>query len=142
MNNTVARVATGFTLFDSDNNTIARNKVVGASDWFGFGLLKGSDSNALTDNIATSISGIGFVTEGGDNYYSANQVSLASGAGIAVYGPQTRNNTYEHNQITNNPGLGIEDTTKGNLTAGTANTYDSNTCSGNGAGNSSPQGLC
>jgi hypothetical protein len=39
-------------------------------------------------------------------------------------------------------GFGIEDSTAGGGTGGTANTYATNGCTGNGLGPSSPPGLC
>lgn len=51
--------------------------------------------------------------------------------------------TFDRNQSLANGGLGIEDTTAGDGTADTANTYTLNSCSSaNALGTSSPAGLC
>jgi parallel beta-helix repeat protein len=141
-NNTVSGVRTGFTLFASDHNTIERNLVIDASDWFAYGLLEGSDSNTLTNNNAKS-TGIGFMTVGSNNIFNSNEATLTSGVGIAVDGGGSKNNTFARNTITNNSGVGIEDTTTGaGGDAGTDNSYNNNVCDENKRGDSSPGGLC
>jgi len=51
-------------------------------------------------------------------------------------------NSLSHNVANSNQGYGYHDLSAGSGTAGTANTYTSNTASGNKLGASSPTGLC
>lgn len=143
-NNTVSHVRTGFTLFGSDNNTITRNIVSDATDWFGYGLLDGSDENVLSENTATSVSGVAFMSWGANgNSFRDNEASNNTGNGFGANDPQTAGNTYTGNIANDNTGRGIEDnTTGGSGDGGTANTYDGNVCEGNAGGGSHPRGLC
>ena len=143
-NNTVSHVRTGFTLFGSDNNTISRNIVSDATDWFGYGLLDGSDENVLSENTATSISGVEFMSWGANrNSFRNNEASNNSGNGFGANDPNTTGNTYTDNIANDNTGRGIEDnTTGGSGDAGTANTYMGNICEGNAGGGSHPGDLC
>jgi len=49
---------------------------------------------------------------------------------------------FEHNIADDNVEFGIQDLSTGKKTAGTANTYEGNTCGGNGTNPSDPAGLC
>lgn len=143
-NNTVSHVRTGFTLFGSDNNTISRNIVSDATDWFGYGLFDGSDENVLSENTATSISGVGFMSWGANrNSFRDNKASNNSGNGFGSNDPNTTANTYTDNIANDNTGRGIEDnTTGGSGDGGTANIYMGNVCEGNAGGGSHPGDLC
>lgn len=143
-NNTVSHVRTGFTLFESDNNKISRNNVSDATDWFGYGLLDGSDENVLSENTATSVSGVGFMSWGANrNSFRDNEASNNTGNGFGANDPNTTGNTYIGNIANDNTGRGIEDnTTGGTGDDGTANTYTGNVCEGNAGGGSHPRDLC
>jgi parallel beta-helix repeat protein len=138
-NNTISNVRQGFTLLGSDSNTLFGNRVVGASDWFGYGLFEGSDGNELRENSATAVSGVGFMIQGSNNnVFANNDASGNYGNGLGA-NPPSSGNTYAGNTATNNTNHDFEDNTSGGTgDAGTDNTYTDNICDGR----SSPRSLC
>ena len=129
-------VRQGFTLQGSDHNRLLRNSVVGASDWFAYGLFGGSDNNEIRHNSASATSGIGFMIQG------ANKILFVSNVASGNYGngfganPPATGNVYTANNNTNHD---FEDnTSSGHGDFGTDNHYSNNTCDGR----SSPPRTC
>ncbi len=137
--NTISNVLQGFTLQDSDSNRLLRNSVVGASDWFAYGLFGGSDSNEIRHNSASATSGIGFMIQGANNNLFVNNVASGNfGNGFGANPPAT-GNVYTANTANNNTNHDFEDNTSGGHgDFGTDNHYSNNTCDGR----SSPLRTC
>lgn len=163
-NNTVTDSSLGFYIINSDNNILTGNTALGNSG-SGFDV-KNSDSNVLANNVADGNQQSGYVVwvdstgnalsqnlasdnlegfaihDAHDNTFTDNDASnnkygfwIPRVAGIG--------NTFTGNSAHNNDQLGIlDDTIGGTGDAGTDNNYSNNTCTGNGAGGSSPPGLC
>ncbi len=72
---------------------------------------------------------------------TSNIATLNTSHGLQMLA--TTASRFDRNRSENNRGLGFTDNSTGGGTAGTANTYTLNICGrGNGAGASSPAGLC
>ena len=144
--NSISRVARGFSLEASDANMLTNNSVTDATDWFGYGVFNGSDGNELRGNTATGVVGVGFIVWASSNNVLADNLASDSGNGFGANEVGTVGNVFTGNTSNDNFGWGIEDQTPlfggGTGDGGTDNTYSNNQCSGNGAGPSSPLGLC
>jgi parallel beta-helix repeat protein len=144
--NSITRVDRGFWLDGSDGNTLTNNSVIDAIDWFGYGVFDGSDGNELRGNTATGVKGVGFIVWASSNNVLTDNVASKSGNGFGANEVGTVGNVFTGNTSNDNTGWGIEDQTPlfggGTGDAGTDNNYSNNSCSGNGAGPSSPPGLC
>ncbi|MBI4488592.1 MAG: right-handed parallel beta-helix repeat-containing protein [Deltaproteobacteria bacterium] len=102
-----------------------------------------SDSHTVQANRIES-GGTGLsVGHSSSNSLSSNYSVKNTGDGIVLSPAAVKNKLY-HNRSENNGGLGFSDSSAGKGTAGTANTYTSNLCSGNNGGGaqSSPLKLC
>ncbi len=147
INNSIVRVRQGFTLEISDSNTLIGNSVTDADNWFGYGILDGSDANELRENTATGVKGVGFIVwASANNVLTDNIASNNFGNGFGANEIGTVGNTFTGNTAHNNTLWGIEDQTPnfggGTGDAGTDNIYAKNLCIRNGVGGSSPVGLC
>jgi parallel beta-helix repeat protein len=136
---------------------------------FGIGFSVFGPSNTLLDNTARHNGGPGFNIGGvGDTILLDNTARHNGGSGFSIFADSTNNNlegnTARHNggdgfflsdtsinnslkdnKANNNLSFGYADDSflnDGTGTAGTENIYIGNKCSGNGAGGSSPTGLC
>lgn len=97
------------------------------------------DFATASQNQSNYNGGEGFNVAGTNHRFTRN-IALDNGAdGYTVTAEQSH---FERNTSRYNHGYGILDTTTDSGTAGTANTYVSNLCSGNTSGKSSPVGLC
>ena len=78
------------------------------------------------------------------NAVSSNDLLRNSAGHGAVLSAASAKNKMYRNRADNNEGFGFLDSSLGRGTAGTANTYTTNICSGNndGGAQSSPAGLC
>jgi parallel beta-helix repeat protein len=137
--NTISNARQGFTLQGSDNNRLLGNSVVGASDWFAYGLFGGSDSNEIRQNSASATSGIGFMIQGANNnLFVSNVASGNYGNGFGANSPAT-GNVYTANTANNNTNHDFEDnTSSGYGDFGTDNHYSNGICDGR----SSPTSVC
>jgi len=115
----------GFLLTDSSNNTLTGNGADGSTS-AGF-FLDSSDNNTFMGNTANN------------NTLTMNTASSNGVDGFYLYG--SSNNTLTGNTANNNLDYGYYDSSTGTGTAGTANLYTGDVCSGNGVGGSSPSGL-
>ena len=142
--NSMSHLRQGFTIQNSHDNVLIGNWVSDATDWFGYGIFNNSQGNELRANIATGVRGVGFMIAGATNNVFVDNVALNNiGNGFGANDPGTGRNTYRRNTSNNNTGTGFEDNTvDGTGDGGTDNTYVDNTCVLNGAGGSSPGGLC
>jgi hypothetical protein len=105
-----------------------------------------------TDGVV--IDGVGLLVDRNQSKFNAGEGFNIAGTGHTVtlnialdngddgFTVSATDSTLARNTASYNDGVGIRDTTAGNGTAGTANTYTANRCTGNGLGNSSPPGLC
>lgn len=142
-------------------NTISESGIVGVS-------IQSSNHNTIKNNVVTQSVGEGFFSQGSSyNYYAGNTASnTIDGNGFLLIGGSTNNKLFDNkassnmgtdgfvlssdsiknvlirNSADNNQGYGFEDQTSGKGTAGTANRYNLDECSGNVLGGSSPDGLC
>ena len=106
----------GLRFLDCDNSLVSANLFRG-NDLLGIRLTIDSDNNTFKRNTADdSVDGINITSDSDSNKFTANTTNL---------------NTEE----------GIDDDSTGGGTAGTANTYKRNSCSGNTTP-STPAGLC
>jgi hypothetical protein len=127
----------GVTLVGS-GNTAARNI---ATRNGGDGLEIQGASATVDRNRATSNREAGLEIHGTGHTVTLNITGLNTGAGLQMVG--TTGSRFDRNRGENNGGFGITDNSTGTGTGGTANTYTGNICGrGNGAGASSPAGLC
>ena len=98
-------------------------------------------SAVVEANLATSNGQAGLEIHGTGHAVSLNYASLNTGTGLQMLG--TTGSRFDRNRGANNGGFGMADDSTGTGTGGTANTYTQNICGrGNGAGVSSPPGLC
>ncbi|MDA4112390.1 MAG: hypothetical protein OK439_07605 [Thaumarchaeota archaeon] len=110
---------------------------------------KGSLFHVIVKNCIITGFGIGISTGQCNQLTSScfansimnNRVLKSKGDGF-LFVPHFQNNFVTGNSAKNNGGFGFDDTSTGHGTAGTANSYSSNHCTGNSAGPSSPAGLC
>lgn len=125
---------TGFWLDGSSSGALSGNTANG--NYFGFYLTKSSNSNLKGDTASNNTGG--FVL-----YESSNNTLSGSTADDNTNGFLTSapSNTFTMNTADKNAQSGYYDLTKGTGTAGTANTYSLDECSGNGLGCSRPSGL-
>jgi hypothetical protein len=153
-------------LVQGDDNVVFSNRIQEIPGNYGIRVTGGA-RNRVSRNVVvgSGLDGIAFTDEEtatADGVVELNQVSLSDGHGLSLRGSGhnvarniTRNNakdgifveasdsTFDRNQSTANGRFGIEDTTSGGGTAGTANGYSLNLCrSANALGRSSPDGLC
>jgi hypothetical protein len=128
-------------------NTALRNGQCGVRIFQAPSTSGGTSSNGSVDrNQAKSNDLAGVCVEGTGHTVSLNigaNNGVAPGVadGIRVFNTAT-GNTFVRNRGTGNADFGIEDTSVGGGTSGTANTYTGNICSANGTADSSPAGLC
>ena len=120
------------------HNIVARNVVIGSA---GDGIVIANfGNNTVNNNQVTLSGGHGLRFEGREHTVFRNVSKNNAGDGLFV---EATDSTFERNQSLNNDGFGIEDTTIGDGTADTTNTYTLNVCySANALGKSSPAGLC
>jgi parallel beta-helix repeat protein len=132
----------GFLLMaSSSGNTLRSNTAEG--NFHGFSL-ESSNGNVLTGNTANSNgasgNGYGFyVSSSSSNTLSSNK-AISNGYGFYV-STGSSGNTISGNAANSNQRYGYYDQTSGSGTAGTANTYTEDTCSGNTIACSSPPGV-
>jgi parallel beta-helix repeat protein len=146
-NNATRNDGSGFDLANFFiNNTLTRNTVTGNGQ-DGFDLFR-ADNNTLTRNAATGNNGSGFSLGhfASNNTLTRNNATLNIENGFSL-DVNTNSNLLSINGADNNSGFGYSDASNGEssstgTTAGTANIYKANECNGNGAGGSSPNGLC
>jgi parallel beta-helix repeat protein len=142
--NVVERNDVGVWVIGTSHATILTNRVKGSTyDGIAIQHIGGNPtgSNTVTKNTATlNGTGIGLYDTDGNTIMS-NTVSTSDGPGIAVDDTST-GNVLTQNKATKNLTFGIEDASSGAGTAGTANTYGGNSCTGNGTAKSDPAGLC
>ena len=128
----------GFGLAGSPNNTLSGNAALGGRTGFE---VFASDGNTLSGNSAF-LGGTGFVVDFTSfNVFTGNRADNNTGDGFLLADSAVQN-TLVSNLADNNGGFGYHDFDAGTGTAGTANTYVANECSGNAAGGSAPFGLC
>ncbi len=136
----------GFFLESADNNklqgnTAAYNGGSGFLLFFDF-LSEGSNNNNLQGNTATHNGGDSFSIWGSNNRLKGNIATHSQFDGFFLSG-DSQNNFLIGNKGDNNLKLGYHDESSSDTgTAGTANRYKGNECSGNSDGGSSPTGLC
>jgi len=120
----------------SGNNVVIENNAALRN---GCGLrIQAGAGDTLTQNQAR-LNSFGLCLVGSGHAVSLNVVSDSSEHGILV---STTGSVLQRNTSRGNGRFGIADTTGGGGTGGTANTYIRNLCSANGAGTSTPAGLC
>lgn len=128
----------GFGLAGSSNNTLGYNVAFGSRT--GFAVFAGS-YNTLTGNNASG-SGVGFDVDFSQwNLLMDNRADTNLGDGF-VLADGAVFNTLTTNLAKDNGGYGYHDFDAGSGTAGTANTYVADACTGNTVGGSYPFGLC
>jgi hypothetical protein len=129
-------------LVSGANNVVARNVVIRSA---GDGIVVTSDNseainNTVNNNLISFSGGHGLRVEGAGHTVFRNVARNNADDGLFVEATESR---FDRNQSFGNGGFGIEDTTAGDGTGGTANTYTLNLCSSaNALGPSSPAGLC
>ncbi len=127
----------GFYLYVTDYNTLTGNTATN-NGYAGVDVDIASN-NKLTGNTAASNDKIGFTISGSSNTLTGNTARSNGDNGFTI---ADSSNTLTGNRADTNTGFGYQDSTQGTGTKGTANTYRGNECHGNGAGGSSPSGLC
>jgi hypothetical protein len=122
-------------------NVVLRNRGAGVTIKHGRGVL-------LDRNQSKYNAGQGFDIAGSEHTVTLN-IAVGNGEDgftVSAVGSTFRRNTANFNGRADRgqpaDGYGILDTTVGDGTGGTANTYTANRCTGNGLGDSSPPGLC
>lgn len=115
--NTATNSVRGYLLFNSSSNTIEENKATDSKE-SAYVLVSGSAANMVKENSAKK--------SGDDGIFVSDSVD----------------NTFEENHIIRSGRLGISDDTNGSGTAGTANRYDENRCTGPSQAASEPPLLC
>jgi parallel beta-helix repeat protein len=133
--------------YQGSHNTLVHNT---ANDNYGIGIYSYSNNtlvhNTANDNADRSINfnGWGIFLDGPNNTVILNTANDNTGWGIGCIhfdGP-CDNNILIINTANLNSEFGYRDGSSGSGTSGTANTYITNECSGNGSGGSNPTGLC
>jgi parallel beta-helix repeat protein len=128
----------------TSNATVSSNKVKNSSaEGIAIAPIAGSATgfNTVRRNTATA-NGIGIgLYDTDSNLVDQNNVSRSEGSGIFV-DDTSNGNFVTKNRSMKNDTFGIEDESTGSGTAGTANSYTGNTCTGNGSGKSDPADLC
>ena len=162
-NNSVMDTPVGFYVEFSDNNTLTGNTATQVSgNAFD---VKSSDGNTLSNNVASQVTNGFIVWEGAaDNVLTDNQ-ALDGGTGFELatsshhntltnntadgnsesgflLSSGTHDNSVTSNLAKFNGSFGIDDSTTGSGSAGTASTYGTNRCDDNALGRSAPEGLC
>ena len=123
------------------SNTATANKLYGF--WLDLDVYEDGPSNhtTLTKNVATSNGLSGFLLN--DSLSNSLGRNIAQGNGQdGFYLHQSLHNSLTRNSASSNSGYGFVDDSVGSRTMGTANSYHLDLCVGNGAGYSSPSGLC
>lgn len=164
--NTANSLSFGFIMYQSNDNTFIANNANGNDESFGvvssssntfignnasdndfccsgvgFYIQAGSDDNTLIRNTADGNPMYGFWLTGSDNnIFTGNKANNNGINGFYLTGVSD-NNILTRNTANNNGLYGYYDASSGSGTAGTANFYKSDTCTGN-SGGSSPPGLC
>lgn len=122
---------------------IYRNALFGNDTGISLGEAATANSHTIQNNRLES-GGTGLsVGNSSSNSLSNNYAVKNTGHGIVLSAAALKNRVYK-SRSENNGGLGFSDSSAGTATAGTANTYTSNLCSGNNGGGaqSSPPALC
>ena len=118
-------------------NTVTRNIVLhSGSDGVVIG---GSGATVMQNQSNYSDTGEGFKIEGAGHVVSRNIAISNAEDGLTV---SATGSTFDRNRSNSNGGFGILDTSTGDGTSGTANTYTDNVCTGNDLGDSDPLDLC
>jgi parallel beta-helix repeat protein len=113
------------------NNTLSHNTASGGDG----GFTVDGDGNTFHANTVTGAEGNGFESgPSNNNVFTDNTVT---GTGAEGFGTGGVGNTYSGNASHRNGQFGFSDPS-----APGVNTYTDNTCGLNGAGGSSPAGLC
>lgn len=110
----------------TDGHTVRRNQARGNGEGI---TVFSSNDNLFEKNVANGNNGAGFLVSCDD-------------AGSGCTSPHSANNQFKMNVANNNGIEGYLDESSGGGTAGTANLYTGNKCSGNGIEGSNPDGLC
>jgi hypothetical protein len=130
-------------------NIVRRNSKCDTTPVAGFNITAPNDGLAAPNGGLVELNrseyndGDGYIIEG-DGVKVSRNIALTNrpdGNGITVSATSS-GNQFERNSSRYNARFGIEDSSSGTGTKGTANTYKSNGCTGNGLGKSSPAGLC
>jgi parallel beta-helix repeat protein len=110
----------------TDGHTVRRNKAIGNGEGI---TVFSSHGNLFERNVSKNNNGAGFLVSCDD-------------AGSGCTNPHSSNNQFKKNKAINNGIEGYLDESSGVGTAGTANFYMANKCSGNDVEGSNPDGLC
>ena len=142
--NTADRNDVGVWVIGTSNAEVLSNKVK-SSTFDGIAIqdigTNPTEFNTVSKNTATlNGNGIGLY-DTASNFIDRNTVSTSDGPGIFVDATST-GNFLTKNKSTKNFTFGMEDESVGGGTAGTANSYSGNSCTGNGTAKSDPAGLC
>jgi len=109
-------------------------------NYYGISITISSNSNTLSGNT-TNYNNVGFIlTNSSSNTLSGNKANYNVQNGFSL-NTFSNSNTLTKNSANKNGFYGYRDDSTGSGTLGTANSYSSDTCSGNGFGGSSPSGL-
>jgi parallel beta-helix repeat protein len=126
---------------DGPSNYTALTENVAASNGLSGFFLNDSPSDSLVQNVAYHNGQDGFSLYSSSNNTLAENTADSNGhSGFHLHG--SFYNTLTWNTANNNNHYGYNDSSRGSGTAGTANRYPLDECSGNGSGGSSPSGLC
>jgi hypothetical protein len=142
--NNVDRNHLGIGLDGSSGVEVYRNAMTDNDVGLWLGWSASADSNSILYNRIEGGGTALFLDRGNANSVANNNfLNNVRGAGALTTAASSRNKFYR-NQAENNRDPGFVDASLGTGTWGTANTYTSNTCSGNNGGGaqSSPAGLC
>jgi parallel beta-helix repeat protein len=131
----------GILLSGSPDNKISNNVVTGnGADGIAIG--SSSDGNTISDNTVSGNGIHGIALEQADSNTVTGNESRDNEA-VGIWLVNSFGNTVTGNSATGNGQFGFDDSSTGGTgDAGTDNNYINNTCSGNGQGNSLPEGLC
>ena len=118
------------------NNSVLHNVVLRNGSG---GVSIGGDAASVTVNQSRYNGREGFRVGGTNHSVTRNQAIDNDADGFTVTATESH---FDRNVSNYNNGFGILDSTSGNGTEGTANTYTNNLCNGTALGDSSPAGLC
>ncbi|MGQ0796239.1 MAG: right-handed parallel beta-helix repeat-containing protein [Nitrosopumilaceae archaeon] len=121
-----------------DNNEVNNNDA-------NFGIRIAGTRNTVSNNSLSGNGNAAILIESNQNRITGNTASNNLEDGIKTTlesSADASKNNISENTANNNGGFGFVDDTTGSKTAGTANTYQNNTCLDNIFGGSEPAGLC
>lgn len=132
----------GFSLNSCTNDTFIANSANSSSS-NGFVITDCTRSEFINNSVSIGVNFSGFRIGSGSRSTVFANISNGNltNDGFKVL-PSVSGFKFEHNIADNNANFGIDDASTGKKTAGTANTYEGNTCGGNTFGPSDPAGLC